>query len=425
MSEQINFCFDLPKKNIFPVYPRIYAEFLSFKNSVLRQGRHRMHSYPAMLHPLLVDYLIENFASKDSVILDPFSGSGVTLLQASEHDIKSIGFDINPIALLISIAKTKNYDIVMLEQEIEKIKQNISENNKSDIPNIKNIDYWYSKSAQNNLGRIRYVLLNDEYKYRELFTVCFARVCREQSFTRAGEFKRYRIKPEKISEKNDKVIENYVKYLRESFKYIKDSCVSKENATHILDSSENIRQYNLDYDLIITSPPYGDSRTTVAYGEFSSFALDWINDLLRDMSINYNIDKMSVGKKQNINKKIYKSIILQHTLDKLLSKDVKRASDVENFFNEYFIILEKVLAGLKVNGLACFVVGNRRVKEINIPMDQITAEMMEICGMKVQEILVRDILNKVMPSKNSPTNKIGESENTMLSEYIIIARKGL
>ena len=44
-------------------------------------------------------------------------------------------------------------------------------------------------------------------------------------------------------------------------------------------------------------------------------------------------------------------------------------------------------------------------------------------GLKLENIFVRDILNKVMPSQNSPTNIIGEKSNTMSNEYIVVFNK--
>jgi DNA modification methylase len=406
-----------------PPYKRTYDESLSFKGDPLRQGRHKIHPYPAMLHPLLVDYLIDNYAKKNSVILDPFSGSGVSLLQAGLKGYKSFGFDINPIALLISKAKTANYDLKILGQDIKQVKNDIEKCEKVDVPEIKNIDYWYSKSTQNSLGRIRYCLKNNKYNHADLLKTCFVLVCRDQSYTRNGEFKRYRIKADRLDKKKDETLNKFYTHLNDVLEILKKANQKITAPEHFLDNSENIDKYHLKYDLIITSPPYGDSRTTVAYGEFSSFGLGWVNDFLGDMSIKYNVDKQSVGRKRPLAKNLLENRILASIVRQISQQDTKRSGEVLAFFNEYFIILEKVLNNLEINGRVCFVVGNRRVKGIEVPMDQITAEMMEKYGIKIKEILVRDISNKVMPSANSPTNETGKKDKTMSFEYIIIGNK--
>jgi len=376
-----------------------------------------------MLHPLLVDYLLDKYADNNSVVLDPFSGSGVTLLQSGLKGYRSIGFDINPLALLISKSKNTNYDLNLLQNDIQNVKKDIDKNDLTDVPNIKNIDYWYSPSAQKSLGRIRYVLKNNLYNYSDLLITCFALVCRNQSYTRNGEFKRYRIEAEKLKDKKDESIKKFFENLDAAFEIIKKSGGFVESPLHFLDSVENIRKYDLKYDLIITSPPYGDSRTTVAYGQFSSFALEWVNDLLGNFEIKYDIDKQSIGRKRDIAEGLFDNYILMDVLSHINSIDGVRCIDVLNFFNEYYIILKNILSDLPIGGTVCYIVGNRRVKGVEIPTDQITAEMMTNCGITIQQILVRDISNKVMPLSNSPSNQAGKKDKTMSYEYIIIGKK--
>lgn len=403
------------------IFEREYNKFLSFKNIPLRQGVHKIHPYPAMLHPLLVDYLLDKYARSNSKVLDPFCGSGVTLLQSGLKGLQSYGFDINPIAILISIAKTSNYNIKVVKKEIIKIKDLILNCNKIDIPTIKNIDYWYSKRNQESLGKIRYILKHNSFTYKILFIVCFSFICRDQSYTRNNEFKRYRIKY--IQEQKEEVIKRFFIHLDNFLNLLIKSEKNIVQPLHLLDTAENVDNYNINYDLIITSPPYGDSRTTVAYGQFSSFALDWINDLIKDFSINYNIDKYSVGRKRSIEKDLLESSILSDVISIIREKDLVRSIDVLNFFNEYYIILKKLLLKLSVNGKVCYIVGNRRVKGIEIPTDQITAQMMLKNGIIIEKILTRDIINKVMPSINSPTNEVGKRDKTMSYEYIVIGKK--
>jgi site-specific DNA-methyltransferase (cytosine-N4-specific) len=97
-----------------------------------------------MLHPHLVDFLIDNYANKNDIVFDPFCGSGVTLLQSSIKQHESIGFDINPLSLLISKVKSTNFDIQKLRNEFNDLKTNIVSCSNIDIPDINNIDYLFS-----------------------------------------------------------------------------------------------------------------------------------------------------------------------------------------------------------------------------------------------------------------------------------------
>jgi len=405
------------------MYKRIVKKELSFVGEKLLRERHRIHSYPAMLHPLLVDFLLQKYAKKNDVVFDPFCGSGVTLLQASINGYKSIGFDINPLALLVAKVKTQKYDVGLLSDEFRDFKTEIIKSRKVDIPEIKNLNYWYLKDVIRDLGRIRNVLKNKNYKYRDFFIVTFAYICRNQSLTRNGEFKRYRIKETKIKSFENRVFEKLFKHIETMISIIANSKKPQKSSYPILANSEDPIPSKLIYDIVITSPPYGDSRTTVAYGQYSSFGAEWIDNLNSYGDVKYKIDKESLGKVGQLNKELKKHKILMDTIKKIQNKDKKRADDVLYFFNGYYNAIKNVVNNLRKHGRVCFVVGNRIVKGYQIPMDQITVSFLESLGLGFENIFVRNILNKVMPLKNSPTNKVGVKKATMMNEYIIIFQK--
>lgn len=69
----------------------------------------------------LVDWLAEEY-NLQSPVLDPFCGSGTTLLAAKQRGMESIGFDVSPLACFVSKAKTRHYDTDTLKQILEEIK---------------------------------------------------------------------------------------------------------------------------------------------------------------------------------------------------------------------------------------------------------------------------------------------------------------
>jgi DNA modification methylase len=405
------------------MFKRTPQKELSFAGEKLIRGRHKIHPYPAMLHPLLVDYLIKKYAEEDDVIFDPFCGSGVTLLQSSINGYESIGFDINPLALLIAKVKTNKYDINELKKECEEFKKSVLSNKKFDIPTIHNINYWYAKDVIEDLGRIRAVLKNKKYKYQDFFIVNFAYICRKQSLTRNGEFKRYRVKEDKVKKFENKVFEKMFDHIDAMIDVFSKLDIPRKEARSILANSEKKISPKIKYDLVITSPPYGDSRTTVAYGQYTSFGSDWTDDLNSYGGNDYKVDKESIGKVGLLNTELLKYKILTNILKKIRKIDAKRSEEVLYFYNGYYNVIKNAMNNLGKKGRVCFVVGNRTVKGYQIPMDQITASFFEGLGLQFEHIFVRDILNKIMPSQNSPSNKIGVKLQTMLKEYIVVFRK--
>lgn len=96
---------------------------------------HRLHPYKGKFIPQLVEYFIDEhvdvykpqaYFKKGDIILDPFAGSGTTLVQTNEQGIHSIGVDISRFNCLISEVKLLNYDIALLENKLNDIIKNVS-----------------------------------------------------------------------------------------------------------------------------------------------------------------------------------------------------------------------------------------------------------------------------------------------------------
>ena len=78
---------------------------------------------------------------------------------------------------------------------------------------------------------------------------------------------------------------------------------------------------------------------------------------------------------------------------------------------------------LKPDKYFCLVIGNRLVKQVRIPTDLIISELAEKIGFACEDIFIRNIPEKRMPLKNSPTNVAGVLEETMVKESIVVLKK--
>jgi hypothetical protein len=93
---------------------------------------HRLHPYKGKFIPQLVQYFIDDhtddfktevYFKQGDIILDPFSGSGTTLVQSSEMGIHSVGIDVSHFNCMISDAKLHRYDFDSLKQEVDRIRK--------------------------------------------------------------------------------------------------------------------------------------------------------------------------------------------------------------------------------------------------------------------------------------------------------------
>ncbi len=89
---------------------RVNWDFADYLSSSYPEDINNMHWYPAAFIPQIPSILIQTLALDDDVVLDPFAGSGVTLVEAARQNKRFIGFDSNPFAVDITLAKFQALD---------------------------------------------------------------------------------------------------------------------------------------------------------------------------------------------------------------------------------------------------------------------------------------------------------------------------
>jgi DNA modification methylase len=101
----------------------ILSDNLDFHNYSSSYASHNFHSFPAKFPPQLPLQFIIDLTEPNDVILDPMVGSGTTVLEAFLTGRKGIGFDIDPLAIMISKVKTtplKPEELIRYYREILK-----------------------------------------------------------------------------------------------------------------------------------------------------------------------------------------------------------------------------------------------------------------------------------------------------------------
>lgn len=401
-----------------------------FRGEKTKSYTHGLHAYPAMFIPQVANRLLQKYSKKGDLICDIFCGSGTAIVESRILGRNAIGIDLNPLAIFLAKVKTTEIDPHILQTEYFALLDRILQIKDTDIikPEFNNLEFWFNEKVIIKLAKIKKAIREiKDKKVQNFFVVGFSETVRFSSNTKNGEFKLVRIKKEKLENHNPDVLGFFKKKTESNITGMRSYLENVDKNTNVKiiygDSSINNDIEENSIDCIITSPPYGDSRTTVAYGQFSRLSAQWI-DIFDDPNKASGVDNELLGG-QSI-KNLYnplKSKYLSEALIKIAGKDRKRAQEVLSFNIGLNNCMKQAYKILKNNSYFCLVIGNRQVKQVRIPTDFIIAELGENLGFVCEDIIIRNIPGKRMPSKNSPTNVAGELEETMNKESIVILRK--
>ncbi|OHD06347.1 MAG: hypothetical protein A2086_15515 [Spirochaetes bacterium GWD1_27_9] len=392
---------------------------------------HGFHQYPAKFIPQLARKLLRVFTDNNSVVLDIFSGSGTTLIESFLlNRKKSIGIELNPFAVFMADVKTKPINPIELRQSFSEIKNfyNSANYDLNNLDTFYNINFWFKEETIIELSILKKCITQiEQIDIQNFFLLILSDVIRKVSLTKHSGFKLHRDKLKLSPSFKPNVFFEFEKLFNKNILLMEEFYIeSKNNKTEILlihgDSrkKQNIDENSIDF--ILTSPPYGDSKTTVAYGQFSRLSWQWIKN---DSNI-YSLDNDLLGGKNNVNfnnEILEFSATLKDQLEIIKNIDSLRAKDVLSFYIDLYETLKNAYFYLKHDKYFVLVTGNRTVKNVFLRTDTIISELAHIIGFKVEKVLFRNIINKRMPDKNCPTNIKGQYSNTMLQENIIFLRK--
>ena len=286
-----------------------------------------------------------------------------------------------------------------------------------EIPAVYNIDFWFPKNCIKYLANIKSLIDKIENKnIRNFFLIPFSETVRECSYARNSEFKLFRMEEEKRKKFNPDVTRIFSNKLNKVILIYEKYYYPILDGAEINLSANGFSKKENFYDVVLTSPPYGDSRTTVAYGQFSILTNEWLG-----VTNARQIDKMLMGGKKI--KEIYKQGLIRYYINEVAKVSENRAIEVSSFYLDLENSIKDVAVSVKKGGKIIYVVGNRMVKDVVLPTDQFIAEKFEENGFRHLITYERSLSNKAMPSLNSPSNQSGIKRSTMTKEYIIVCEK--
>ena len=417
------------KSNLVDKIKEKEIDYWDFKN-VTASGIHKISAYPATMVPDMQYELIKLIKSEDSSItniLDPFHGSGTTLVEGEKNNLSPIGIDINPLANLITKVKLQGVNKKYIDIANNRIEKFLKSNSfEFDKHYFYNIEKWYRNDFIMTFSKIRCAIQREKYRYvRQYYWVCLINILKKYSNTRSSTFKLHVKEQNDIEKMENHIVEDFIKSINEYSQYLPDYNRRKKIDLKIGKSEDILYGMKSDsVDLIVTSPPYGDNSTTVTYGQYSMLPIYWIDR--KDMESfdeklidNYSsIDSNSLGGRIRRTKQNYQSDCLNKYVESIATD---KRNKVVNFITDYLDVMGQMGRIIKKNKRIVLTLGNRRVDNKTVPLSKVTQEYFESIGFELEASITRNIPIKRMPRRLS--NVKDKSVESMNQEYVLILRK--
>lgn len=386
---------------------------------------HKIHAYPAKFPSLIARKAFE-YAKKKKIKLesvsDIFCGCGTVAVEAKRHNLNFWGCDLNPVAVLISRAKSNNYCVSNIDALKKKIILRINEKIDTDYNTANTrLKYWFSEEQYNELFTIKTIVLEEteDDKYRVLFLAVFSSILKASSkwLTKS-------IKPQvDPNKKNKSPIELFKKQLELIVKAIIEANF-KEDATNIIIEQADVRTIQKEnfVDMVITSPPYVTSYEYADLHQLSSLWLDYTEDYTE-------LRKNSIGTSYGIvkNQDLTNLSLTAKKIVSYFNINTSQGQAIKKYYEDMKQFAQKSFDILKEKGLAIFVIGDTEIRKHHIENAKCLSEYMIEAGFKIKEISKRAVQNKFLPSHRDENGKFSSNpkDRTIYSqEYIIIGSKG-
>lgn len=424
-------------------------DYWAFRRNATRNHAHGLTQYPAMMVPSMQAALLNTVAKIDGSlrsVFDPFCGSGTTLVESMRLGLNYTGRDINPLAVLFCRAKAGPLHGRKLANAAEVVlRWAASDRGRKIEADFPGIDKWFTRSAAIRLSRLRRAIRLESSKWcRVVFWSALAETVRLCSNSRTSTFKLHIRSREDLHTRGVDPVGTFSCVLSRIVSRLQEEATALREAGHLSsngwyrgriqielgDSAKQAQQTEtVVHDLLITSPPYGDNKTTVPYGQYSYLPLQWID--LHDidnrahmgfLSSTHEIDSQSLGGSQKHALKDAEDLFppapsLAKTLLRLATLPPDRAGRVAAFWRDLDSCLDPILRALRPNAYMIWTVGNRKVGGETVPTDAILSELLQARGVHPVTTMSRQIPSKRMATKNNLVT-------TMRGESILVFRKG-
>jgi len=372
--------------------------FISYDQTILTHG---FHKYPAKFFPELPRWLIKRYSREGDIVLDPFSGSGTTNIEALLARRHSVGIDVDPFSRFLSKVKVTP----LQEEELQSAQRHLlrlilnyhpSEVSDKDIPVFPYRDNWFNREIILELAYLKKVIeaLDTSQQVKDFFRICFSSIIRgvsnaDDNCTRTVIRKKLNKKvypADALKKFTEVILVNVPKMIEFS-----QNCPRDVRAKF----PDSMDARNIDYgdyfDLAITSPPYANAVDYPRTHQLESYWLGLTSGSLTPLK------KKHVGTESvssNEYRKLHKIGVKEadETIAKIFKKDPRRAYIAFKYLDDIRLNLIEVHKALKKSRRYVIVVGNNKIRGELFENWKYIMELAKDVGFRVENYFASEII---------------------------------
>lgn len=366
---------------------------------------HSFFKYPCKFIPLVPKWAILKYTQPNDFVLDPFAGSGTTLVEAVLLQRNALGVEFDKLSQLLCKTKTVNLSTRQIQFLTETKEELFSDTAQSTAfsPDLHNVSHWFPPDNVIQLAALReriddiYAKTKDR-RIHNFMLVCFASIVRKCSYADDTSPKPYvstRIKkePTAVKEAFLSVFDSYLKNIGHYKNHGLGKCAM------ISQDARDIRapKYENYVSLAITSPPYINAFDYVRSLRLENAWLGYYGD-----SNIMNMKRKQVGT-EIIPSSLYSKDMeetgnkkLDLIVNRVSEKDRKRAFVVLKFFEDMTRNIMEVKKLLRPNSHYVIVVGDSEIRGISVPTHEILVDIAKQKGLKLDNVFSYIIKNRYL-----------------------------